>query len=73
MRNTPAIRLVMGHAGTTIDDIYHGRIADNRLPNVTHIVRYWLLKESLQWLAAPDLMAPSVNNGRMKRLTKICT
>jgi hypothetical protein len=42
VRDTPAARLVMGHAGTTIDHTYRERIGDERLLAVTEHVRTWL-------------------------------
>jgi integrase len=43
VRDTPAVRLIMGHAEATIDDVYRELIEDERLLAVTEHVRQWLL------------------------------
>jgi integrase len=43
VRDTPAVRLVMGHTESSIDDTYRERISDDRLVVVTEHVRKWLL------------------------------
>jgi integrase len=41
-RDFPAVRLIMGHADGSIDDVYRERIDDSRLRAVTEYVREWL-------------------------------
>jgi integrase len=41
-RDFPAVRLVMGHADDTIDDVYREGIDDSRLRAVAEHVRHWL-------------------------------
>jgi len=38
----PAVRLIMGHADGSIDDIYREQIDNNRLVSVTNFVHSWL-------------------------------
>ena len=45
-RDFPAVRLVMGHADDTIDDVYRERIDDGRLQAVAEHVRAWLFGTS---------------------------
>lgn len=44
-RDFPAVRLVMGHADGSIDDVYRERIDDDRLVAVVDHVRKWLFGE----------------------------
>ena len=41
-KDFPAIRLIMGHADQSIDDVYREGIEDSRLVAVTDHVRQWL-------------------------------
>jgi len=41
----PAVRLVMGHVDSSIDDVYRERIDDTRLEDVVALVRRWLWAE----------------------------
>ncbi len=41
-RDFPAVRLVMGHADASIDDVYREGIDDARLESVAEHVRQWL-------------------------------
>jgi integrase len=41
-RDFPAVRLIMGHADASIDDVYREHIDDARLKSVTDHVRAWL-------------------------------
>src|SRR5204862_7332705 len=41
-RDIPAVRLIMGHADGSIDDVYRARIEDSRLQAVAEHVRAWL-------------------------------
>lgn len=41
-RDLPAVRLVMGHADGSIDDVYRERIDDGRLQAIADHVRAWL-------------------------------
>jgi integrase len=45
-RDFPAVRLVMGHADDTIDEVYREGIEDGRLRAVTEHVRAWLFAET---------------------------
>lgn len=45
-RDFPAVRLVMGHADSSIDDAYRERIGDDRLEAVADHVRAWLFPKS---------------------------
>lgn len=41
-KDFPAVRLIMGHADGSIDDVYRESIEDARLRDVAHYVRAWL-------------------------------
>jgi integrase len=41
-RDFPAVRLIMGHADGSIDDVYREHIDDNRLKAIAEYVRKWL-------------------------------
>ena len=41
-RDFPAVRLIMGHADGSIDDVYREHIDDERLTAVVEHVRTWL-------------------------------
>jgi len=45
-RDFPAVRLVMGHADNTIDDIYREGIEDDRLRAVVDHVHGWLISQN---------------------------
>ncbi len=45
-RDFPAVRLVMGHADESIDDVYREHIDDARLRAVAEYVRTWLFGEA---------------------------
>ena len=45
-RDIPAVRLVMGHADGSIDDVYREGIDDSRLQAVAEHVRQWLFGEA---------------------------
>jgi integrase len=42
VKDTPAVRLIMGHADDSIDDVYREHIEDERLRAVTEHVHRWL-------------------------------
>ena len=42
-RDFPAVRLIMGHADSSIDDVYREHIDDDRLLCVSNCVRDWLM------------------------------
>jgi len=46
-KDFPAIRLIMGHADQSIDDVYRERIDDARLAAVTEYVRCWLFGDTV--------------------------
>jgi len=46
-KDFPAIRLIMGHADDSIDDVYREKIDDTRLLAVTEHVRKWLFGDKV--------------------------
>jgi integrase len=47
-KDFPAIRLIMGHADGSIDDLYREQIEDERLIAATEYVRQWLFGDAAQ-------------------------
>ncbi|MGE0377506.1 MAG: tyrosine-type recombinase/integrase [Planctomycetaceae bacterium] len=59
-KDIPAVRLVMGHAGGSIDSVYRESISDERLQAVTDHVHSWLWPAATAGDDAPQSECPTL-------------